>query len=100
MLSLSIGDLHSDELEPVIESGGTPFLLVPIRRRDAIERARLRKDLYDALRRNCDSEKVFAYCLEDDSSNSKVWARMFAPAIGIPEDPATGSAAVALGGYL
>jgi trans-2,3-dihydro-3-hydroxyanthranilate isomerase len=25
---------------------------------------------------------------------------MFAPGIGVPEDPATGSAAVALGGYL
>jgi trans-2,3-dihydro-3-hydroxyanthranilate isomerase len=31
---------------------------------------------------------------------SNVHARMFAPAIGIPEDPATGSASGALGAYL
>ena len=29
-----------------------------------------------------------------------VRARMYAPNIGVPEDPATGSACVALGGYL
>jgi trans-2,3-dihydro-3-hydroxyanthranilate isomerase len=31
---------------------------------------------------------------------SNVHSRMFAPAIGIPEDPATGSASGALGAYL
>ncbi len=31
---------------------------------------------------------------------SKVRARMFAPSMGIPEDPATGSAAAALAAYL
>ena len=31
---------------------------------------------------------------------SSVHTRMFAPAIGIPEDPATGSASGALGAYL
>ena len=33
-------------------------------------------------------------------SGSDVRARMFAPGIGVTEDPATGSACVALGGYL
>src|SRR4051812_49906990 len=33
-------------------------------------------------------------------STSDVRARMYSPGIGVPEDPATGSAAVGLGGYL
>jgi trans-2,3-dihydro-3-hydroxyanthranilate isomerase len=38
--------------------------------------------------------------MEAERPNSNVRARMFAPGIGVPEDPATGSAAVGLGGYL
>src|SRR5256885_17183023 len=34
------------------------------------------------------------------SDLSDVRARMYAPGVGVPEDPATGSACVALGGYL
>ena len=40
------------------------------------------------------------YTLETVDSNATVHCRMFAPGIGVPEDPATGSAAGALGAYL
>ena len=41
------------------------------------------------------------YLLAPDSSRSERWrARMFAPGIGIAEDPATGAAAVAAAGLL
>ena len=43
---------------------------------------------------------MFLFATEGERSGSDVHARMFAPGIGIAEDPATGSAAAALAGYL
>jgi trans-2,3-dihydro-3-hydroxyanthranilate isomerase len=36
----------------------------------------------------------------DGAGDADIQARMFAPLYGVPEDPATGSANVALGGFL
>ena len=44
--------------------------------------------------------KVFLYTGETDAAGHSFRARMFAPGISVPEDPATGSACAALGGYL
>jgi trans-2,3-dihydro-3-hydroxyanthranilate isomerase len=46
------------------------------------------------------ASKVFLFCRDPERPGSDLRARMFAPDSGIPEDPATGSAAVALAGYL
>jgi trans-2,3-dihydro-3-hydroxyanthranilate isomerase len=43
---------------------------------------------------------VYAFTFETNEAGSLVHARFFAPADGIPEDAATGSAAGALSGYL
>jgi len=40
------------------------------------------------------------YTLEAERPGATVHCRMFAPGFGVPEDPATGSAAGALGCYL
>jgi trans-2,3-dihydro-3-hydroxyanthranilate isomerase len=40
------------------------------------------------------------YCHETKDDGATVHCRMFAPGLGVPEDPATGSAAGALGSYL
>jgi len=47
---------------------------------------------------NCDSYFVFTF--DTNNKNILTYARMFAPAIGINEDPVTGSAYGPLGGYL
>src|SRR5690606_28832525 len=43
-----------------------------------------------------DAGKLFIVAMDDWQQGHTVHARMFAPSIGIAEDPATGSAAVAL----
>jgi trans-2,3-dihydro-3-hydroxyanthranilate isomerase len=43
---------------------------------------------------------VFAFAFDPELPGSHLRARMFAPALGVVEDPATGSACAALGGYL
>ena len=52
------------------------------------------------LVREVGSECAMCYSLETVDPSATVHCRMFAPGIGVPEDPATGSAAGALGSYL
>jgi trans-2,3-dihydro-3-hydroxyanthranilate isomerase len=46
------------------------------------------------------TQMVMIFAMEAEQVGHHVRARMFAPTMGVPEDPATGSACVALGGYL
>jgi trans-2,3-dihydro-3-hydroxyanthranilate isomerase len=100
MLSLKTDDLVGSDLPAEAISCGTPFLFVPLRDRAAVERARARVDLIEETLGNYWTQMVMVFALEAERPGSDIRARMFAPTIGVPEDPATGSAAVGLGGYL
>ena len=101
MLSLTPRDLPDDEsLCPQAVSCGTPFLFVPLRDRGAVARAKIRLDIYESALGNYLTNKVFLFALDPEHEGHDVRARMYAPSIGVPEDPATGSAVAALGGYL
>ena len=81
-------------------SCGTPFLFVPLRDRAAIARARLRADVWDRLVSGGSTAGVFIFAADPELVGSDLRARMFAPNLGVGEDPATGSAVSALAGYL
>ncbi len=109
MLSLDVGDLDLDRdyaIEAV--SVGVPFLIVPIRSVDALGRARLDVAKWAAVLESSWAPEVFMFSETEESKASQgalrgdgeFRARMFAPTMGIPEDPATGSACACLGGYL
>ena len=88
---------------PVQEvSCGSPFLLVPVVSRAAVDRAA--PDAAHAGPRlrgaGLAAAPVYLFTLERGSDDADVYTRMFAPEIGIVEDPATGSASGPLGGYL
>ena len=100
MLSLQTDDLVGSDMPAESISCGTPFLFVPLRDRDAVARARARTDLLEETLGNYWTQMVMVFALEAELPASDLRARMFAPTIGVPEDPATGSAAVGLGGYL
>ncbi|MFN2564041.1 MAG: PhzF family phenazine biosynthesis protein [Gemmatimonadaceae bacterium] len=100
MLSLDASDLLADDMPPEAVSCGIPYLFVPLRSRDAVARARLRLELWEETLREYWTDDVFVFALDPERADADVHARMFAPGFGIPEDPATGSACVALGGYL
>jgi trans-2,3-dihydro-3-hydroxyanthranilate isomerase len=100
MLSLDHEDLLGEDMPPEAVSCGTPFLFIPLRNRDAVARARLRLDLWEETLRGYWANNVFIFALDPEREGSDVHARMFSPGFGVPEDPATGSACVALGGYL
>lgn len=100
MLSLATGDLLDGATPPQSVSCGTPFLFVPLRDRAAVGAARVRGDLWEAALGEYVTDKVFVFAMDPEHPGHHVRARMFAPGIGVAEDPATGSACVALGGYL
>jgi trans-2,3-dihydro-3-hydroxyanthranilate isomerase len=99
LLSLEIGDLQGGTFAPQALSCGVPFLFVPVRDREAVGRARLRMDLWEATLRAYWAPPVVVFSRDPELPGSHIRARVFVPP-AIPEDPATGGAAAALGGYL
>lgn len=79
---------------------GIPFTFVPVRDLAAVGKiapdARLWHDAFGTL----SPSNVFAYSRECVGIGRQFHARMFAPDLGVPEDPATGSAAAAFAGVI
>jgi trans-2,3-dihydro-3-hydroxyanthranilate isomerase len=99
-LSLEPGDVLSGEYFPEAASCGTWFLMVPLKNRAALAKARVKLDTFEQVLKGFVTDKVFLYCSEPELEGSHYRARMYAPSIGVAEDPATGSAAAGFGGYI
>lgn len=99
LVGLEAGDLHPT-LRPEMVSCGLPFYVVPIASLAATRRAVLETALWQRLVAPLWADHVYLICPEAEGRGVDLHVRMFAPAVGVPEDPATGSAAAALGGYL
>lgn len=100
MLSLDPADVVTRTVSPVTASCGVPFLFVPLRDTNALGRARLVESIWSERLAGHWAPHVFLYVLSRGSPSEPIRARMFAPALGITEDPATGGAVSALAGYL
>ncbi len=94
--------LSSEEIDsrwPIqIVSTGLPAILVPLKNCEAL--ARIKPSLPDLEKILTDTDLIYLFALENPDIEATVYSRAFAPFIGIPEDPATGSVAGALGSYL
>lgn len=100
-LGLEISDLDLREGLPVqVVSTGIKALDIPINSLDALSRCRINSSLLSEVYLAHGAVGCYAFTFETIEENSRVHARFFAPADGIPEDPATGSAAGSLSGYL
>ena len=99
-LSLDPDDLVGGAMGPEAVSCGLPFLFVPVRSRAAVARARVRHELWERALRGGWSSEVMVFALDAERPDAQVRARVFVPGLSVPEDPATGSACAALGGYL
>ena len=100
ILGLEIGDILTGDWAPAAVSCGVPFLFVPLASRRAVARARLDQGAWVQDLSTYWAPHIFVFAREGELPGSDLHARMFAPAMGITEDPATGAAASALGGYL
>ena len=87
---------------PQVVSTAMPQLMIPVRSLDVLRNlpsgggGQTLAALLTALGSDC----AMMYTLETERPGATVHCRMFAPGLGVPEDPATGSAAGALGAYL
>ncbi len=91
------GDTMAGLDHPAVwSSGGPNHLIVPL-----TDRAALSTMTVDTVHwRNHLAAHASIYAVVIDQTSGQIDARMFAPLLGITEDPATGSAAVALAGAL
>lgn len=86
-----------------VVSTGLPQLMVPVRSLAEVQglsAKRLNVPLLNRVLSELGTECVMVFTRETERPDSDVHVRMFAPALGIGEDPATGSANGALGAYL
>jgi trans-2,3-dihydro-3-hydroxyanthranilate isomerase len=99
-LSLKTGDIGSDGFVPERWNAGNGFTFVPVKGLEAIARARPDMGRWSEALGPDDPQGVFLFCREVAEKGRSFHARMFAPGLGVLEDPATGSAAAAFAGPL
>jgi trans-2,3-dihydro-3-hydroxyanthranilate isomerase len=98
VLNLQTPDV--DDRFPVQEvSTGLPALIVPLENLDSLQRCKVDWERY--LELAGPGKNLYVFCPESHANGpGDLSARMFANDLGVPEDPATGSAAGCLAGYL
>ncbi len=93
-LELSEADLAMDDGLPAqVVSTGAAHLLVPVRNRAAVVRARPHAGRLASLLATVGGQGCYLFCLDPINPPATAHARFFNPTVGIWEDPATGSAA-------
>lgn len=100
VLGLEPDDLLDGEWAPRGWTCGVPYLFIPLRDRDAVARARVNVEQWERTLAGTWAPEPFVFTRAGERAGSALHGRMFAPGFGISEDPATGSAAVAMAGYL
>lgn len=99
-LGIGAGDIGFDGLKVARWSAGAPYTMVPLRSLDAIKRCHVETGHWKAAFGFDAHAAAYMFCRETVEGGHQFHTRMFAPLQGVPEDPATGSAAAAFAGYL
>jgi trans-2,3-dihydro-3-hydroxyanthranilate isomerase len=101
-LSLSPAAVAGTGLPVQVVSCGVPFLFVPLTTRMAVDNVVVNGSALVELfgEASPSPHGVFVFSAEPGDARATVYSRMFAPELGITEDPATGSASGPLGCYL
>lgn len=87
--------------KPVISSYGLPFHLIELTDRDALESISISTATWSSAVMTSSAEQVYLYVKAPlENAGIEIRSRMFCMHASICEDPATGSAAAALTGYL
>ena len=99
-LGLEPADLRLPGFSPVVYSAGFPIAFVPVSGLAAIGRCRADAARLEAAFGEGGPRATFVFCRETAEQGADFHARMFAPALGVTEDPATGAAVAAFAGVL
>lgn len=98
IVGLSLADLELSRGLPKAVSVGNPFTIVEVRSREAL--ARVGADLVLWHEHAAPRVQNVYLLTRDAPAGFDFQVRLLAPLMGIPEDPATGSAAAAFAGWL
>ena len=99
-VGLSLDDLNLNGWEINIVETEVAHLMVPVKDRDVLQKAVSSKSLLKAASEKYGFEGCYLFTTNQPSEEYLAEARFFNPGIGIDEDPATGTAAGPLAGYL
>lgn len=99
-LGLIPSEIGFENHKPVCFAAGNTFAFVPVTSLEAIGKARIEPSHWAEAFDEQGITGVYLYTRQCVHNTSAFHGRMFAPASGIPEDPATGAAVVCLGGII
>lgn len=99
-LGIAAADIGFDSMRPARWSAGAPYSVVPLRSLEAVGRCTINPVAWKQAFGFDAHSAAYILCRETAQAGHAFHTRMFAPGAGISEDPATGSAAAALAGYL
>jgi trans-2,3-dihydro-3-hydroxyanthranilate isomerase len=99
LLSIEEDDIE-DDFPCRIVNCGNPFLIVPVKTLASVQKLKLNNELFNEILDEIFITGVMAFTMETQNSEHLTHSRMFAPHIGVAEDPATGSAHGPLACYL
>jgi trans-2,3-dihydro-3-hydroxyanthranilate isomerase len=99
-LGLPVAAVVVSTHRPQMASAGLPFLFAELADRAALAEACVRPDEHAALMAAAGADGIHLYTRDTGDPAVDLRARMYAPLHGVPEDPATGSANLALAGLL
>lgn len=99
-LGLIPSEVGFENHAPICYAAGNTFAFVPVVSLDAIRRTRINGSHWEKAFEQQGVSGVYVYTRQCEHTNSAFHVRMFAPQVGIPEDPATGSAAIGLAGIV
>ncbi len=98
-LGLSLADIHSpNPLQTV--STGTPHLMIPVSTQRSLDRIKPNWDRLKDLQADSDYVSLSVFTRDTREPTSDAQVRHFGPAVGVYEDPVSGSAAGSLGSYI
>jgi len=95
----ALRDVGAD-LPVAVASTGLPFLVVPVNFLERLGEADPNDAAVKRLSEEFDVAGVYAFTFDALDADSTLHGRAFVPSLGIAEDPVTGTASGAVGGYL
>ena len=99
-VSLIPSEIGFENHKPVCFAAGNAFAFIPVATLDGMARAHVEPGPWAETLREQGLVGAYLYTRQCEHQASAFHARLFAPDFGIPEDPATGSAAVCLAGVV
>jgi trans-2,3-dihydro-3-hydroxyanthranilate isomerase len=99
LLSIPLEKLDLLKGPAEVVSTGLPFLIVPLTSQRALSETKINPSILETVAQEVDTSLIALFTM-DGMEGNRIRARVFAPFHGVPEDPATGSAAGCFGAYL